>query len=109
MKPTLFLLIASFQALHAADRAWTGVAGTGFEDSANWYASPSDTLTEDLAIFGPGLTAYPPQLTASHSFNGLKFTKPAGGWNLGGTHILTLGRSSLSSVPRSTFHRRSNF
>ncbi|MEY3897518.1 MAG: hypothetical protein RLZZ214_3039 [Verrucomicrobiota bacterium] len=98
MKPTLLLLITGLQALHAIDRSWTGVAGTGFEDPANWSALPADTLTDDLAIFGPGITANLPQLTASRSLNGLRFTNPAGGWNLGGAHVLTLGNGGISSA-----------
>ena len=98
MKPTLFFLIAGLQALHATDRTWTGVVGTSFEDPANWSALPADTLTDDLAIFGPGITANLPQLTTSRSLNGLRFTTAAGGWNLGGAHILTLGSGGISSA-----------
>jgi hypothetical protein len=98
MKPTLLLLIAGLQALHAADRTWTGVAGTGFEDPGNWSALPADTLTDDLALFGPGITANQPQLTASRSLNGLRFTTPAGSWNLGGAHVLSLGSDGISSA-----------
>ncbi|NQX00613.1 hypothetical protein HQ447_08115, partial [bacterium] len=98
MKPTVLALIAGLQVLHAADRTWSGGGGTGFEDPANWSALPADTLTDDLAIFGPGITANLPQLTANRSINGLRFITPGGVWNLSGPHKLALGNAGVSSV-----------
>jgi hypothetical protein len=98
MKPILFLLFSGLPALQAADRSWTGIAGTGFEDPANWSALPADTLTDDLAIFGPGMTANLPQLTVNRSLNGLRFTALAGAWSLGGAYALTLGSGGISSA-----------
>jgi hypothetical protein len=98
MKPILTLLIAGLQVLHAGDLAWTGLAGTGFEDPSNWSALPADTLTDDLAVFGPALTTHQPLLTTSRSLNGLRFTTPAGAWNLSGPHVLTLGSGGISSA-----------
>lgn len=98
MKPTVLALIAGLQVLHAADRTWSGGGGTGFEGPANWSALPADTLTDDLAIFGPGLPANLPQLTANRSINGLRFTTPGGAWNLSGPHKLALGNGGISSA-----------
>ncbi len=102
MKPTLVLIIIGLQALHASDRAWTGFSGTSFEESSNWSTLPADTLTDDIAIFGPGITANLPELTTSRSLNGLRFTTPAGGWNLSGPHVLALGSGGISSAGQSS-------
>jgi hypothetical protein len=98
MKPFSILVIVGFQALHAADRTWTGLTGIGFEDPANWSGLPADTLTDDLAIFGPGTPINPPYLTTSRSINGLRFTAPGGTWILSGPHLLTLGSGGISSA-----------
>ncbi len=90
--------MTSLQVLHALDRTWSGATDTGFEFSTNWSALPADTLVDDIAIFGPGITANLPQLTASRSLNGLRFTTPAGAWNLAGPHVLSLGGGGISSA-----------
>ena len=102
MKPILFLLICGLPVLQAADRSWTGIDSTGFENPANWSALPADTLTDDLALFGPGITPNLPQLTANRSLNGLRFTTPSGSWNLGGSYVLTLGSGGISSTGQTT-------
>jgi hypothetical protein len=102
MKPTILFLIFGIQALYAADRTWTGIVGTSFENPGNWSASPADSLSDDLAIFGPGITTNLPLLTANRSLNGLRFTTPAGAWDLGGSYLLTLGNGGVSSAGQTT-------
>jgi len=102
MKPIVLLLFSSLHALQAADRTWTGVTGHSFENPGNWSTLPADILTDDLALFGPGITPNHPQLTASRCLNGLRFTTPAGSWNLGGPYVLTIGSGGVSSAGQNT-------
>jgi hypothetical protein len=98
MKSTFVFLLIALQPLHAADRTWIGAVGTDFENPANWSDLPANTLADDIATFGPGLTANKPLLTSSRALNGLRFTTPSGGWNFGGPHVLALGAGGISTA-----------
>ena len=102
MKATILFIIAGLQILPAAERSWSGLLGSSFEESSNWSVLPADSLTEDLAVFGPGVAVIQPQVTASRSLNGLRFTTPSGGWNLAGTEVLSLGSGGVSSAGQSS-------
>ncbi len=92
LKAALVLVAAGLAAPPLASAAvitWLGNTSTSFNAGANWSGGTAPA-TGNTSIFNAGST-YQPSVTASISAGGLDFM--TGGWNLGGTSVLTLTKA----------------
>jgi fibronectin-binding autotransporter adhesin len=99
----LLLLLAlaglSTHVLPAAVISWSNTA-TDWATGTNWTGSvaPADDLTTDIANFATATPTFQPNLGASRSVGGIRFSNGAGAFTLSGTGspTLTLGASGIS-------------
>jgi autotransporter-associated beta strand protein len=101
LRRLLLLAVAGFsvQALPAAVISWSNTA-TDWATGTNWTGgvAPADDLTTDIANFATATPTFQPNLGASRSVNGIRFSNGAGAFTLSGTGspTLTLGASGIS-------------